>query len=660
MDGSPCLRRGRRSRSLCSRQSREHTQVLVVLTFPLHPIVNGACGCGNPECKRAGKHPAESWKHIDPNRPELSPSTDCGVGIATGARSGVFVVDLDVKNGIDGIANFAALGECPPTRTVRTPSGGLHPYFKHPGFPVKTSASALAPGIDVRGDGGYVVAPGSPHVNGGRYELAADLPIADAPAWLLNHPGLRHANTETAQPATEAEARFASIPRDWRVNRAKAYLATQSPAIEGHGGDAHTWTLLTRAVHDHGLTDAAMIADAFVEWNARCEPPWGGNDWTHKIDSVLHHSTVPWSTTMPMEYRLYRDPDTNIEIPISERDAALEAIRAACAKIKPTGEVVTFGGIKFKHGHYDQILAPIEYQVDRLFGVGDVSMLVAHGNSLKTWLAMSLAQAIASGRPWLGQYGVKRGRVGFIDFESGEYEVMRRLKLLQTSDALVGDRLLRSSMPAVSFEKWETWEDLALARLDQVIIDSFAAATSAKENEKEAAKLLEFAGRFAETFGPGVLVIHHERKSSGGDPRESVRGSTAIYAACDRIYGFSAPETMPNEAIRTTMTPDIKHGAGNRAPNVTVELTNSGLNWIAPKAEEKKSPAQRIHDDVISYLSLRPMGVQSGILHAAIEGDTKVVKKVIANMIPGELATMKEGKATIFVLSPNVRIVGVI
>jgi KaiC/GvpD/RAD55 family RecA-like ATPase len=296
-----------------------------LITFALRPIINGKCSCDKPDCSQAGKHPAERWKDIDPNRPELVPTASAGVGIATGARSGVFVIDLDVKNGIDGLANFQALGECPPTYTVATPSGGYHVYFKHPGFPVKTSASALARGVDVRGDGGYVVAPGSPHKNGGRYEVAADLPIADAPAWLLTSPELRHAGNELAQPVTDVEERFANVPKAWRIERAKAYLATQEPAIDGDGGDRHTWTLLTRAVHDNCLTDADMIADAFVEWNARCVPPWIGRLWDDKVSKVLHKSTTPWSTTLAMTYAL-ETRKAAASAPVLERMTAAQRV----------------------------------------------------------------------------------------------------------------------------------------------------------------------------------------------------------------------------------------------------------------------------------------------------------------------------------------------
>lgn len=103
------------------------------------------------------------------------------IGVPTGEAWGVIVVDVDVKNGAQGDAWLQENAHrLPQTRTIRTGSGGLHIYLLWPGRPVKNSASKIAPGIDVRGDGGYVIVPPSPG-----YVVADDAPIAEAPEWLL-------------------------------------------------------------------------------------------------------------------------------------------------------------------------------------------------------------------------------------------------------------------------------------------------------------------------------------------------------------------------------------------------------------------------------------------------------------------------------------------
>ncbi|HOX23508.1 MAG TPA: bifunctional DNA primase/polymerase, partial [Elusimicrobiales bacterium] len=89
------------------------------------------------------------------------------IGIATGIISDLVVVDVDVKNGAKGFESLATLGELPVTLAVQTPSGGQHLYHVAPG-PLRCRIGLL-PGIDIKADGGYVVAPGST-IDGKDYE----------------------------------------------------------------------------------------------------------------------------------------------------------------------------------------------------------------------------------------------------------------------------------------------------------------------------------------------------------------------------------------------------------------------------------------------------------------------------------------------------------
>lgn len=106
------------------------------------------------------------------------------VGIATGRRSGLLVIDVDPRKCPSWLESLHALA-LPQTLTVRTWSGGWHLYFnKFSADPRITIGTELLPGIDWRGNGGYVVGAGS-IVNGVTYTIAKNLPIAQAPAALL-------------------------------------------------------------------------------------------------------------------------------------------------------------------------------------------------------------------------------------------------------------------------------------------------------------------------------------------------------------------------------------------------------------------------------------------------------------------------------------------
>jgi hypothetical protein len=108
-------------------------------------------------------------------------SAACLIGCPTGEATGFVVVDVDIKENRQGGDWLNANSHrMPQTHTIRTGSGGLHLYFKHPGQRVKNQNDKIAPGIDVRGDGGYVIVPPS-----AGYQVADDAPMADLPDWLL-------------------------------------------------------------------------------------------------------------------------------------------------------------------------------------------------------------------------------------------------------------------------------------------------------------------------------------------------------------------------------------------------------------------------------------------------------------------------------------------
>jgi len=108
---------------------------------------------------------------------------DANIGVATGRRSGLLAIDVDPRATPQWLASLREL-ELPQTFTVRTASGGFHLYLALPADSRITIGAALLPGIDWRGNGGYIVAAGSV-VNDATYTIAKNLPIAPAPSGLL-------------------------------------------------------------------------------------------------------------------------------------------------------------------------------------------------------------------------------------------------------------------------------------------------------------------------------------------------------------------------------------------------------------------------------------------------------------------------------------------
>ena len=135
------------------------------------------------------------WWRQDPN---------FNIGLACGAISNIWATDID---GLDAEAELRKLEKqhspLPPTVESIT-ARGRHIFFKWPGWDIRNSVGALAPGIDVRGNGGYVVVPPSVHPSGRRYTWSVDSAntFAAAPQWLLD------------KVTAPAKAK-ATAPEDW-------------------------------------------------------------------------------------------------------------------------------------------------------------------------------------------------------------------------------------------------------------------------------------------------------------------------------------------------------------------------------------------------------------------------------------------------------------
>ena len=185
------------------------------------------------------------------------------VGVVTGD---VFVVDIDVKGEADGIARWNELAEgreVPATRTVRTPSGGLHLYFRAPdGVDVRCSNSRLADGIDVKGNGGYVLAPPS-STETGPYTYVSEDPIAEAPEWLLNEIAVsRGESSNRAEPVEDV------IP-------------------EGQRND--TLTSLAGTMRHRGMSESEMRVALAAINEQRCHPSLPGEEVQSIARSVAQY-----------------------------------------------------------------------------------------------------------------------------------------------------------------------------------------------------------------------------------------------------------------------------------------------------------------------------------------------------------------------------------
>jgi hypothetical protein len=179
--------------------------------FPCHEPIQHECSCGHGDCASPAKHPrTRRGLHdatTDPDRVvawwHRWPSAN--IGVRTGSNSGLVIIDIDHRPGGDValVALERAHGALPRTATVET-GAGRHYWFAHPGGTIRNSVSRLGPGIDVRADGGYVIAPPSSHITGRRYRWTAAQSVAPLPDWIFHT--VQEPHRRIVQPAETSQS----------------------------------------------------------------------------------------------------------------------------------------------------------------------------------------------------------------------------------------------------------------------------------------------------------------------------------------------------------------------------------------------------------------------------------------------------------------------
>jgi len=199
---------------------------------------------------------------------------DANVGLACGAISGVYVVDIDVRENCNGFESFREFPGVPVTVRQDTPSGGAHLFFTAAIAP--PNANKFRPGIDIRGDGYYVVLPPSTHPNGGTYSWTPgyepwSIKLADYPDCLR----LQKKLPSYISKADSTDCNNSLGYSDGNtLERAGLYLSQCDPAIQGLGGhNALLWAAVAM-VHGFSLTESQALDLLLREYNPRCNPPW--------------------------------------------------------------------------------------------------------------------------------------------------------------------------------------------------------------------------------------------------------------------------------------------------------------------------------------------------------------------------------------------------
>lgn len=240
---------------------------------------------------KADKRPQGEWERYQARRPARADRESWGshgIGIVTGAISGIVVVDCESLN--DTLWFMRTMGTTPAIVETRR---GFHLYFLHPGKPVKNAQrirdEAGISRYDVRGDGGYVVAPPTEHAEG-RYFWFEDPPPKRF--WPVFNPDWRPeipapVVAPTVRPTAPSPRTGGTFPR---IKDAERYIQ-KIRAVSGKGGHDATWMVVNR-LKDAGYSSGEAW-NIMVAWNqTNAEPPWSVRELAHKVRSCFGDSPV--------------------------------------------------------------------------------------------------------------------------------------------------------------------------------------------------------------------------------------------------------------------------------------------------------------------------------------------------------------------------------
>lgn len=523
--------------------------------LPVHGIINSACTCGKRSCSSTGKHPRTPNGVKDATTDltvvlewwEKWPNSN--IGIATGKASGLLAVDVDPRNGGDGTIDALTdtHGGFPDTVEALTGGGGRHLLFAYPTDGSPITGTVLDDGVDIKSDGGYIVAAPSMHASGGQYE------------WELSSDP---SDTELAAPP------------DWPIERLRNPLLASKKAAAGNDR----------------LDPAAILSGVSVGER---------NDTVFRYFCRLRDKNLTWDECLVLGRQIVaaspKDPPFTEQEMIGCLDSAFKyepgKTEAKAAPNKGESE-----GFHIVHGDEIENLPEPEWLIEDVLVRGSLAVLYGASGSYKSFLSLDMGGAVSTGVGWHG-HEVHQGNVVYIAAE-GVGDLGVRIKAYKIAHDL-------ESLPDVSYVlepvNLYTGDSIRgqvdglieqIAHLDPalVIFDTLARCMAGGDENfaKDINSVIASLDRLRHETGATVLVIHHS-----GHDKNRERGSSALKAASDTFIKQKA------EKGKATLVCDkMKYGPG--FPDITLEMIEAGDSLavvsdpVTPELKEEKLACLRL------------------------------------------------------------------
>lgn len=553
---------------------------------------------------RADKEQIIEWWTKDPT---------AGIGVITGRVSGIVVVDVDVSRGGD-VEKVLSLSE---TGVVSvTGSGGFHCFYQYPIHKDKIPNSVGEDGIDIRGDGGFIVLPPSIHHSGTKYQWKSE-----------DHKNLGVFPLEF----TEKVVRRDPAGENW--------LSSILGGV-GEGNRNQTCARLAGYFISKAIPPD-VVCSMLKNWNIRNDPPLSDFEIDRTVQSVYNGHIRANANLNDMT------ESANEEIPYMG--------------VIPLSDYMTkYGGEK------------VEWTVESWLPRSTIAFVIAPPGSYKTWLTLDLALSVATGSKFLGNFPVlERAPVLIYQQEDSHYGLAERLGViikskfgLENEDDPESDEFLIDAPPMDIPIYFHTERQLRIDNKDAVyalrkqiestkaklvIIDPLYSAASMEDYMATAAQHLLELKAIRDELGVTFLIVHHTGKGKDEKNRERLWGSQFLNAALEtgwQVAKSSDTGIVVHRHYKVKGMPDTIGLSFDVSTEPTEERYN--VSMFVPQDDEishKKSP----NDKIIEILreAKEPMSAMkiAEVLGVHRTTASRRIDKLIAN---GEVQQLDNGSLTLF------------
>ncbi len=524
---------------------------------------------------------------------------NANIGMPTGAPSGMVVIDIDPE-GIELARELRDDGRLPPTWAVRTPRGE-HLYYHAPEERIKNGVGergGLGKGIDVRGDGGYVVVPPSTDGQGGTYERRGGPHVEPLPGWVADLRSDRRTDASrlerlrgkarTNAPVEPHPLPESEHPVGTRKGLRKLAVEAALLANEGEGS------------RNHRLNEVAFILGGYLKA--------GHLDLDYLVEVILaaaeENGMVDDDGIGQVEATLESGLTAGEAEPIP--DAATEADWVVPGKAYATPKLLyTLDDLAN--------LPPIEFLIDGILPARSLSVVFGPSGTYKSFLVLDWALSITSGRPWAG-HQTEKGNVVYVAAEGASGIRKRATAWLEANPGYDPSDRLRVVPRAVNLLDPDSAYELRSALREElaespslIVVDTFARSiTGGDENSAtDVGVVVDVVDAIRHEHGSTVLLVHHSGRQGGHE-----RGSTALEGAMDARYEMSASQDTLQATLKCRKMKDREE-----PKPVHLKLRELGPSLVVePGLLDEEARKQLVAETIEGLLDAHPEGIGFGFL----------------------------------------------